>query len=126
VSSSFRRRSEATRRQVVLAATVLFASLLALAAPARAAFPGANGKIAFTSDPTGSDLEDCSMNADGSALTDLSNNPASDLTPAWSPDGQRIAFATDRDLNDEIYVMAADGTGRANVRLNSASDTAPA
>ena len=34
-----------------------------------------------------------------------------DGSPAWSPDGKRIAFYSERDGNAEIYVMNADGTG---------------
>jgi len=30
--------------------------------------------------------------------------------PEWSPDGTRIAFITDRDGNDEVYVMGVDGS----------------
>ena len=30
--------------------------------------------------------------------------------PAWSPDGEKIAFASGRDEDEEIYVMNADGT----------------
>jgi Tol biopolymer transport system component len=52
------------------------------------------------------------MNADGSGQINLTNNPAADDVPSWSPDGRRIAFASDRDGNREIYVMNADGSGR--------------
>ena len=31
-------------------------------------------------------------------------------SPAWSPDGRRIAFYSERDGNAEIYVMSADGS----------------
>ena len=48
------------------------------------------------------------MNADGSGQTNLTNNPADDSKPAWSPDGKIITFASDRDGNFEIYVMNVD------------------
>ena len=47
------------------------------------------------------------INADGSAPTSLTNNAAHDFSPAWSPDGSRIAFVSDRDGNREIYTMNA-------------------
>jgi Tol biopolymer transport system component len=46
------------------------------------------------------------MNADGSERRRLMQDAAS---PAWSPDGQMIAF--DRD-DAELYVMNADGSGK--------------
>ncbi|MGH2738713.1 MAG: TolB family protein, partial [Actinomycetota bacterium] len=66
------------------------------APPAGAAFPGANGKIAFRRDTTGTGTEEIfSMNADGSGQTNLTNNnPADDQKPDWSPDGTRVAFYT--------------------------------
>ncbi len=56
----------------------------------------------------------------------LSLHPSSDRDPAWSPDGKRIAFVSDRDGNFEIYVMKADGTGQARLTTNSAADSNPA
>lgn len=37
-------------------------------------------------------------------------DPVRDGSPAWSPDGSRIAFYSERDGNGEIYVMDADGS----------------
>lgn len=50
------------------------------------------------------------MNADGSNVTQLTNHPANDLIPAWSPDGRKIAFTSTRDGNANVYVMNADGS----------------
>lgn len=35
----------------------------------------------------------------------LTDHPANDVNPAWSPDGKRIAFASNRDGNYNIYIM---------------------
>ena len=61
--------------------------------PVSAAFPGQNGKIAFEGFRDGN-TEIYLMNGDGSGQTNLTNNPASDGEPAWSPDGSQIAFGT--------------------------------
>src|SRR6266508_2657137 len=45
-----------------------------------------------------------------------------DSQPSWSPDGQRIAFYSDRDGNGEIYVMNADGSGLTRLTDNDAID----
>jgi len=95
------------------------------ARPGDAAFPGANGKIAFSNDQSGK-YEVYVMNADGSGQTNLTNNPASDTVPAWSPDGTKIAFRTERDGNGEIYLMNAGGTNPTNLTNNPASDSGPA
>jgi Tol biopolymer transport system component len=85
------------------------------------AFPGANGKIAFTSERDGNP-EIYVMNADGSAPTRLTNNMAGDYGPAWSANGEKIAFNSDRDGNHEIYVMNADGSAQTNLTNNTAAD----
>jgi Tol biopolymer transport system component len=51
------------------------------------------------------------MNADGTGVERLTDNPAYDVSPAWSPNGTRIAFASDRDGDYDLYVMNADGSG---------------
>jgi Tol biopolymer transport system component len=73
-------------------------------------------KIVFTSTRDGN-AEIYSVNVDGTELTRLTNNVAYDGEPAWSPDGQHIAFTSQRDadgsgdpaLASEVYVMDADG-----------------
>jgi dipeptidyl aminopeptidase/acylaminoacyl peptidase len=65
------------------------------------------------------------MNADGSGQINLSNHPALDDKPTWSPDGTKLAFRSDRDGNQEIYVMNADGTGQTNLTNHAANDGGP-
>jgi len=92
------------------------------AAPAHA--QDATGQIAFTSDRDGNS-EIYVMNADGSGQTNLTNNPAGDFGPDWSPDGSRIAFQSGRDGSGEIYVMNADGSGQTNLTGGSDPDWSP-
>ncbi len=112
-------------RSLVLKTSLLALIFLIFASPIYAGFPGTNGKIAFHSIRDGNN-EIYSMNADGSSQTNLSNNVASDLNPAWSPDGTRIAFQTDRSGNSEIYIMNVDGSNQINVTNDLGSDTGAA
>ena len=66
------------------------------------------------------------MNPDGTQPTNLTNNPAPDISPVWSPDGTKIAFQTLRDGNWEIYVMGADGSNPTNLSNDSSPDYSPA
>lgn len=82
------------------------------------------GKIAFQSDRDGN-YEIYLMDADGNNGRNLTNNPATDSEPAWSPDGMFIAFSSDRDGNMEIYTMRSDGSEPRNLTLNPAADGDP-
>src|SRR5437899_1693387 len=83
------------------------------------------GRIAFVSGRDGN-AEIYVMNADGSGVTRLTDNPAVDEAPAWSPDGTRLAFASTRDGNSEIYVMNADGSGVTRLTTDPNQDGHPA
>jgi Tol biopolymer transport system component len=67
------------------------------------------------------------VKADGSGLRNRTPKPVGTYAaPAWSPDGRKIAFVSERDGNSEIYVMNADGSGQRNLTRNPAYDADPA
>ena len=62
----------------------------------------------------------------GTGAMQLTANPGWDAEPSWSPDGSKIAFTSDRDGNDEIYVMNADGSAPMRLTSDPAADYSPA
>lgn len=102
------------RRAVVgvVCAAAASASIVVAAQSAGAIVPGPNGRIAFESSRTGN-TDIYTMGPDGSTQINLTNNPAIDVFPAWSPDGSKITFSSDRAEagNLDVYVMNADGSG---------------
>ena len=93
----------------------------------------AQAQIVFSSNRDGS-TEIYVMDTDGKNQRRLTNNPASDYSPSWSPDGKRIAFVSRRDghvhpirgwFTSEIYVMDADGGNPQNLTNDPHHDWAP-
>lgn len=91
------------------------------------------GTLAFTVNDNGVGSI-WTMAADGSKRTALTESPRTDAagatSPAWSPDGARIAFAAQlgrkEDSNrTELYVMDADGGNVRRLTRNEALDTSP-
>ena len=62
------------------------------------------------------------MNKDGSRKKRLTDNAALDEYPAFSPDGEKIVFDSDRGGNDDVYTMNSDGSKRKNLTQTLESD----
>jgi TolB protein len=77
----------------------------------------AGKKIALSTfiNPAEGDREVYVIKPDGSGGTALTRNSALDDNPAWSPDGTKITFASDRDGDLDFYTMDADGSDVAQV-----------
>jgi Tol biopolymer transport system component len=113
------------------------ALLLSLAQPAAATFPGANGKIAFS----GCGPVDCGvfvMNSDGSNPTQITHNTTlfcghgictqgTDEFPAWSPDGQKIAYGSLLPGSEgrQIFVVNADGGAPKQLTRKGSENSSP-
>ncbi len=75
---------------------------------AKAIAPPGRGSIAFVSSRDGNP-EIYAMDIDRNFIRRLTYNAASDLHPAWSPDGKQIAFYSNRDGYWNLYIMQSSG-----------------
>ena len=85
-------------------------------------------RIAFSSDRDNdqdNDPEIYTINPDGTGLTQLTDDAATNQAPAWSPDSTRIAFSSNRDGNFEIYAMGDDGSNPVRLTDDPANDLDP-
>lgn len=67
------------------------------------------------------------MNADGTNITNLTQGTdifLDNVQSAWSPDGNRIVFASNWDGAWDIHIMNADGSNRTNLTMGSPSEEA--
>lgn len=81
---------------------------------------GDNRDIYLTSKPEDGTWQD------ETKLTRLTQHPAPDLSPVWSPDGKKILFVSLRDGNAELYLMQADGSRQRRLTNNVSDDLQPA
>ena len=99
------------------------AEVMVVALPTPA--PPPTGKIAFVSDRDGNN-EIYVMNSDGSDAVNLTNNPSNDRHPSWSPDGQRLVFASRRSENSfDIYLVDIESPAVTQL-THTGSDNRPA
>lgn len=108
------------RRATVAWVMALLATAFSTASPISA---HEGDRIAFASDRSGN-AEIYVMNSDGSHVVNLSNDPAQDFFPNWSPDG-RIVFARGSGSLRELWVMRADGTNQTRLTFNTVADVQP-
>lgn len=50
---------------------------------------------------------------------------ANDIQPAWSPDGERIAFSSNQKGNYDIWIVQSDGKGLEQLTTDPSADTGP-
>jgi len=72
---------------------------------------GPDGRIVYSTD----DGDLWSVNADGSAQRQLTNNALHDFSPRVSPDGRYIFFASNRTGSNQVWRMNADGSDQIQI-----------
>ena len=60
--------------------------------------------------------------AEGGVATPLTVGESYNSMPVWSPDGSKIAFASDRNGNLDVYVMPSDGGHATRLTCHSADE----
>ena len=113
--------SKRTGGSVTVTLAILLALLSALTLPAAAA---SGGRIAFTSDRSGS-WQIYTMNPDGNdqvQVTSLApNEDTRSAFPSISPNGQQIAFNYNAGDGPDLYLINVDGSGLQQLTTDHAS-----
>jgi hypothetical protein len=114
--------------------SILGAALSALLfnVPAKATFPGQNGKIVFVSDRSGS-WQLYTIDPDSRDITQITNLATTGYdfwAPSVSPDGNRIVFCygsgnSAEGAATELYVINSDGNGLKQLTNDGSFDCAP-
>ena len=78
--------------------------------------------------PDGSEIVFCykgdiyKVSAQGGTAVQLTTQASYEANPVWSPDGEQIAFASDRNGNFDLFIMSADGGAARRLTYHSASE----
>ncbi len=85
--------------------------LFAVPATAHAAYPGANGLIAYADQDLSDEADIFTMKPNGSGQLNLTNSLAIDGGPVFSANGKKIAWETE----GEVWAMKSNGTGAKEI-----------
>lgn len=101
--------------------TLIAVALLFAASEAVAAFPGQNGRIAYTS---GGRIATVQPNGTGRVY--LTSTGTRAANPNWSADGTRIVYQANAGKWTQIWRMLANGSAKVNLSNSKTNDTQPA
>ena len=110
------------RRQPVAGGALVLVLLVSLAVSACGSTTADSTADTSTTDTTAATDADTSTAAGDAQPRQLTFNEDEDWNYGFSPDGSRIAFGSDRDGDDEVFVMNADGSGVVQLTDNDSDD----
>ncbi|MEA2580247.1 MAG: TolB protein [Actinomycetota bacterium] len=118
------RQHQRTFRSLYVAGalTITLGTAVAIAAPAWATFPGANGRILYSAPLSGVQTV-FSINPNGTGVLALTSTHEAG-NAEWSADGTKIVFDSYRKNHWSIFVMNANGTGVTRI-TSGGDDVAP-
>ncbi len=93
----------------LLAGMCLVVDLVVGVGPARATYPGVNGRLAFGIDTGDGNFNVYTVKPDGEALRQLTTSPFLEICAAYSPNGKSIAYCRGEGASFEIWAMKANG-----------------
>ena len=98
-----------------------------MAQPRTPPYPGQNGKLVVSDNLNGFHNRLVTMNYDGSGKTPITPDDFNNVTPAWSPDGSKIAFSSRHgpETREDIWIVNADGTDPQQVTSIFGQDRDP-
>jgi len=111
----------------LIAAAVLAGPLATSANAGTSVWSSSNGLLAFRSDRAG-EADVYSIDPAGGTPTRLTDPGVAELQPAWSAEGERIAFVRRPKLTGtpDLFVMTANGTGRTRLTSTPVPERDPA
>jgi hypothetical protein len=65
------------------------------------------------------------VNVDGGGLADITPDLLADRNPAWSPDGESIAYDSVRDGNYDVFLVTPDGSDVTRLTTDAGADSDP-
>ncbi len=80
-----------------------------------------SGQVAFERTVAGN-TDIYLMNLDRTGLMRLTDDPAPDGNPGWSPDGKRIVFTREVAGNGDLFIMNADGSGQTALTVSPVAE----
>ena len=72
-----------------------------------------------------SSFDICTINPDGTDMRRLTQDPANDESPCWSPDGRYIIFSSNRTGRYQLYIMTANGENQIKITSLEGDQTSP-